>query len=875
MRKTIKLVLIICLSILLSGLTSIFIRKEVQDMNLIQRDVIQSLLLNETATDIDKNANTGLLNPSSVGVIADRFENEELVNIKESDFNVIIDATNFGVIANDRKDDTLTMIEALAKAKEEGLKGNKVLVKLPSGRLDFVEGVNTIEREYAVSLIGAKNITILGNDTLIEISGVISGFHIINCENITIKGIKYDYARAPFSVGEIISSSPRQVVVRIKDNYSMEGITNINDYLEFDKYSHLPRSNGNFLLSSDIKNYIISGQTITINFYGNINQPVNGTLVVVSHYTYSHNGFYIEDSKNLTFENVDLYTTAGMGFVCLASEDIVVNRFNVRLKPNSDRLMTATADGMHFGACRGTISVTNCLLENSHDDAINVKAGHYFNIKSINKVSKTIELVKLNYMHRIAVDDEIYFYTANLGYVCKVKVTEVLSFDGTIGYVKVDNIPDELTTNLIAANHTTAPALTFENNIIRNKRNRGILLQTINSTVKNNSFFNVGHGAISIMTEASQFNEAIIPENIVIDSNKMVGCNSMSDTVGSEIGIMAYGREWVNAPAGTIKNVEIVNNFIGNTARIAVSISSGDEIYVHNNLIYNPALKAKSIQNNCAMAIAESTNLVFESNYVLKETPDEDFVSLFSDGTVAENQITLSNNKNLAFKEVTETVEPDVITKLQNGKTINMTTTNLDDFDGVEDSINIIGFTDAYGNEVRLDDDNFKIKMLKVTYDDNGIYIGFEIKDNEIDFYPASNFWSGDLFELFITPETKSSYGFPIVRLEYADTAQIAFTPSYLYVEPSRTSQKLQEQGSKAFKGIAWQTEDGWAGKFMISFEVCTELKELASNNGIMSMAIVLADTDEGTDRIQASNTAHNVETNKYIPVKMGKIKFN
>ena len=876
MKKNISMILAICIVVATLCISGCAEKKGDCVMGQNEYRVIRTMMLDATQTDFgDNTPSVGLADPSVVGVDAERFNGEEVIDISESVFDVALDASDYGVIANDGKDDSAAMVVAIAAAKELGEAGRKVLLKLPSGRLDFVEGMNAVERDYALSLLGLKNITIVGNNTNFVVSGVMSGVHIVNCENLAIKGISYDYARAPFSVGEIVSSGDKQVVLRVKKNYPMENVTNINDYLEFDKYTHVPRANGNFLLSSDIKNYTINGQEITINFHSSINKPVNGTLAVVSHYTYGQNGFYIEDSKDLTLENIDLYTAAGMGLVGLASENLTVNRFNVRLKPNTDRLMTTTADGMHFGACRGKLRVTNCLIENSHDDAINVKAGHYFDIGNINYTQNTIKLKKLNYMHRIDAGDEIRFYNAKLGYFGKMIIGEVISFDGTGALVKAEKLPSGLREDLIAANYTTAPEFTFENNVVRNKRNRGVLLQTVNSTVRNNAFFNVGHGGISVLTEASQFNEAIVPENIIIESNKFVGCNSMSDIVGGEIGIGAYGKEWISAPAGTIKNITVTNNFIANTARRAISVTSAGGVNILNNLIYNPALKANNIQNDCAIAVSESSDLYFGGNYILKETPSENFASLFSDGTVPEEEFTFVNNKNLAFKEVDISVEPDSITKLQSGTVIDMTAKNFDDFASVEQTVRIVGFTDAYGKEVTPDPDNFKVKMLKVAYDDNGIYIAFDLKDNELDFSPASSFWNGDLFELFFTPELKSTYGFPIVRTEYSDTAQVAITPSYLHVESSRTSAKLQEKAAEAFISLCWKTADGWAGKLRINFAVCTELKEIAEVNGTISMALVFADMDEERDRIQVSNTAHNVENNKMIPLMMGKIKFD
>ena len=846
------------------------------NMGYNRANIIRSLMLSETTTDLGENTPfVGLSDPSAVGVDAKRFNEENYVSVNESDYDVVLNAEDFGVNANDRKDDTSALAKAVAKAKEQGAAGKKVLLKLPAGEMYFSEGMNDIERNYAVSLLNVKNVTVLGNDTMFTIVGAMSGFHMANCESVAIKGISYDYGRAPFSVGEIISSTETGVVVRMKDNYPMAGIKAINDYLEFDKYTHMPRTNGNFLLSSDMKDYSINGQEVTINFRQAINKPVNGTLVVVSHYTYGNNGFYLEDCKDVTLENVDIFATAGMGLVGLASENLTINRFNVRLKPNTDRLMSSTADGMHFGACRGKLKVTNCLVENTHDDAINVKAGHYFGISEIDYAQKTLKLNKLNYMHRIAAGDTINFYKSDLAFVASIKIEEIVS-ERQDDYVviKADNLPETVTTELLAANRTTAAEVTFENNVIRNKRNRGVLLQSVNSVVRNNAFFNVGHGSLSIMTEASQFNEAIVPENILVENNKFVGGNSMGNVVGGDIGIIAYGKEWISAPAGTVKNITINNNFIANTAKRAISATSVGELNVTNNLIYNPALSPKTVQNDCAIAVSESKQILFEKNYVIKETPSEKFVTLFTDGTVAESEITLSDNKNLDFAKIDISVQPDVIYALGEGKTIDMTTSDLNDFADVADTVQIVGYTDAYGKEVTPAKNNFEVKTLKVTYDAKGIYIGFEVIDNELKFSPESSFWTGDLFELFFTPETESRYGFPIVRNQYEDTAQVAVTPSYCHVESSRTSAKLQEKKADAFKYKAWTTADGWAGKLFISFDVCTELKAVADDGGVISMAIVLADMDTDSDRLQISNTQHNVETNKCIPLSMGKIKF-
>lgn len=840
-------------------------------------DIIEKLITAQ-AEQIDAGDNhafVGLSDISAVGVNSQRFYGEEILTVNEADFDVVIDGAQYGIVADDKKDDSAAVANAVAAAKEAGANGASVLLKLPEGELDFVEGFNPANRTCAIELSGVKNVVILGNNTMLTIHGVIDGILVDKCENIAIKGVSYDYGRTPFSVGTVVSSTEKSVTVKFRDNYPIAQNTNFNDYLEFDKYAYVPRSNGNFLLSSDIKDWVIDGQTVTFNFYSAINTPPKDTLVVTSHYTYGYEAVYMTDCKDVTLENINVYTAAGMGIVGLTCENLRINRVNVCLKPKTDRLMSTTADGMHFGACRGELTVTNCLIENTHDDACNVKAGHYFGVSNIDRVNNVFKCVKLNYMHEIKAGDVIDVYAEDLQLLAKIELEKIISVDGTGTVVKAKEVlPEALTENTIVANASTAPEFTFENNVIRNKRNRGVLMQTRNAIVKNNAFINVGHGAISIMTEAAQFNEAIVPENVVIESNKIIGCNGMGSNVGGDIAIGAYGKNWIAPPAGTIKNVTIKNNFVANTAKRAININSAGQTKVVNNLIYNPARNPLTIQNDCAIALSVSNEITINENYVSNNSASVNYVSLFTDGTVAESEVELKDNVGVAFATVDISVKPDDVKKLASGTVIDMTTENLDDFAGVEETINFVGYTDAYGKEVRPTADNFTIKSFKVTYDDKGLYIAFDVKDDIVEFASSSSFWTGDGFELFITPATEENYAFPIIRQTYNDTAQLYITSNYMHVEESRTSRYLMENKATAFTYKCWATSEGYAGKLFINFDVCKEIKQIAADGGVISCSFVLADMETGKDRLQISNTAHNVENNKGIPVAMGKIHF-
>lgn len=858
------------------GITGCDAMKNQQNNTAGSQDVIHKLLSADAEQiPVEEHEFVGLSDVSAVGVNGTRFQTEEVLSIKESDFDTVLNAADYGVVADDGKDDSLAVMRAVAAVKSAAVEGKSVLLKLPKGELDFVESLNETDRTCAVLLSGLKNVTLLGDETLFTIHGATVGIKALDCENLAIKGISYDYGRTPFSVGDVTASTENSVTVQFRDHYPITPETNFNDYLEYDKFSYVPRANGNFMLKSDITNVAIDGQSVTFTFSGAINKPVNGTLVVVSHYTYSYNAFQINDCKDVALENIDVYATAGMGLVLETTENATINRFNVRLKPNTDRLMSATADGLHLAACRGEVKITNCLVENTHDDAFNIKSGHYYNVGQINREENTLKCATINYMHAVKAGDKLNVYEKNLKFVTQIEVAETLSADGTGTVVRIkDAIPAAVTSDHIIANASSAPSVVFENNVIRNKRNRGILLQTEHAILRNNAFFNVGHGAISITTEAAQFNEAIVPQDILIESNKIVGCNSMGGGVGGDINLTAYGQNWTAAPAGAMKNITVCNNFIGNTSKRAIGITSAAEVTIADNCIYNPARRPVTKQNDCAISLSESSDLTIQRNYVSNNSASKDYVSLYTDGTVDEAAVALSDNVGLAFVTVDESVTPDNVYRLPQGAVVDMTAENFNGFENVQESIRFVGYTDAYGKETRPISTDFAIKMFKVAYNEEGIYIAFDILDDKLEFSSSSSFWTGDGFEIFFTPATEENYAFPIIRQEHDDTAQLYLTPSYLHVESSRTSTYLQENKAQAFASQCWKTSDGYAGKLFIDFSVCKELKQIAEEGGIASFSFVFADMETGDDRLQVSNTAHNVETKKGIPVQMGKIKF-
>ena len=106
---------------------------------------------------------------------------------------------------------------------------------------------------------------------------------------------------------------------------------------------------------------------------------------------------------------VTTYTVGGMGLRTDAGKNLYLNRVNFIREPGTKRLLTCTADILHTCNLEGDAVFTNCILEGSHDDAINVKS-FYTKITAIKDNVTTVAQTQSETTIRFAVGAEIDVY---------------------------------------------------------------------------------------------------------------------------------------------------------------------------------------------------------------------------------------------------------------------------------------------------------------------------------------------------------------------------------------------------------------------------------------------------------------------------------
>lgn len=557
-------------------------------------EVINRLNSSAFSNEIECKENIGLNDMKNVGVNKNRFENETLYLIPEGTIYLAEDY-NITPLGENNSGNLSSLLASLVNVK-----GNKI-IKFKQGVYKFSATVDTD---------GIEDLYLVGDNTEFLYSGWGTYFEAKVSKNIMISNISFDMEYSPTIAGIVkrvdrINNNPVVVLdipnefdltQSLYQNWQNKTCSYMECYYDEKTDGYVPNRNGNLFYnspsSSNIKgvygaNYSSSSKELAITLNENFAyrtkdyaDPAIGTKVSFAYTMYENHGFHFVNCENVYFENVNVYTTGGMGFRVENGKNFYLNRTNFATKKGSNRIMTCTADIIHTIGLEGDLNITNCLLEGSHDDALNIKS-FYTKVTSINASSKEIDIsqtqneVAINY----EIGDTIDVYNPeNMEFIDTFKIVDLTKI-GTSYTLTVDKRPSKVKENYTVGNASKITKMTLDNCIIRNKRNRGILLQSRDSKIINCTFQNVVMGAIQVLAVNDIFREAIVPQNIEIYNNKFL--NNYND-----LSVFAYGDNPSKCVTGTLKNVDIHNNYFFNGVGNTIWILANGNTKIHDNLIH-------------------------------------------------------------------------------------------------------------------------------------------------------------------------------------------------------------------------------------------------------------------------------------------------
>lgn len=293
---------------------------------------------------------------------------------------------------------------------------------------------------------------------------------------------------------------------------------------------------------------------------------------------------FINRSRDVALENIDINFTGNFGIVGQMSENLTFERLRFSPDTVAGRTCAGFADFIQMSGCSGKVRVTDSHFEGSQDDPINIHGTHL-----LVEQADSARLLTVRYMHpqtfgfapcepgdSIEIVDRMTLLPVACGRVEAVEQIDSYRYrldtgscrlqlpaDGDIGRYAVENI-------------TRTPEVEITGNFFARTPTRGILLTTRRrSLIAGNTFFRIPMAAILVSDDARSWWESGPVHDLTIRDNRFVECQAPVIEVKPE------------TSAGGIavhRNITIENNMFERCGESAISVDGAENVTVRGNL---------------------------------------------------------------------------------------------------------------------------------------------------------------------------------------------------------------------------------------------------------------------------------------------------
>jgi len=462
-------------------------------------------------------------------------------------------------------------------------------------------------KRFAFPLIGCSNVTIEGNGSEFIFHGMIVPVLVENSKNITLRNFSIDWETPFYVQATVIASDPQKSSIDVEftpfSNVVMDG-----DCLTFTHNGYRQPGLGQMMIF-DPKTRAVAYRAY--DYQLNLNQPIKATPLGGKKYRlecrflkspapvgmiYVFKGLqgqnrlvpaiHFSGSDGVLAENLNIYTSAGMGMIGEKTNNITLRKVNVKLREGADRIVTTSADATHFCNCRGKLLIENCLFENMLDDATNVH-GTYMRVDQVTgprtMTARLLHSQQQDYDFA-SKGDSIQFVDSETilpqgaGVVVSVRKIN----EGYMQFTFANDLPAGIKQGDGVENITWYPEFTFRNNIVRNNRARSILISSRNKVVVENNTFSSMMTSILFEGDLDNWHESGAVRDVLIQNNTFLDNVYGGGRGGSVIWINPHIRQRIDHQPYE-NNIRIINNtFRTFDSSILNALSTGGLVFKGN-----------------------------------------------------------------------------------------------------------------------------------------------------------------------------------------------------------------------------------------------------------------------------------------------------
>lgn len=327
----------------------------------------------------------------------------------------------------------------------------------------------------------------------------------------------------------------------------------------------------------------------------------------------------------IRIENIVIHASPGLAVGLVGNRgQIVVRKLEVRFAPETSRLLTTNADGVHCQQNRSGPAISECYFEGMADDAINIYAPPNVLLEIR---SPTEWLVSPGC--QIAPGDRLQVLDPGTGQIRgQVKAVDVKRerraflltledpFDGAVA--GADHRVADTLYNLDAC----GAGFRIERNHMNGNRRYGCLLRAGAGVVQDNIFEDTT-GAGVVLTNEPDWPEGPVPWGITIRGNRFVRggtCLGYADSRHGALTVRACRLGHGLAEAGSVRDLIIEDNDFVDNLGAAMFLGGAVNVTVSQNRI-RATLQAESLRNTGAIEVERCRGVVLSRNSVTDPRP--------------------------------------------------------------------------------------------------------------------------------------------------------------------------------------------------------------------------------------------------------------
>lgn len=450
------------------------------------------------------------------------------------------------------------------------------------------------------SLAGQHGTAVYADRATFLVDGFMEPVTIVDCTDVTLRGLTIDHLRKPYAFGTVASLSEslngwRDCVIRLDDACPITENSPIRlRYGFFD-----PETCANRYANAEPPVYI-DAHHIRTRVQGDCVRL--GDAFCTVHTFHARPGILIERAKNVRLVDVTIHSQPGMGIVGNRSEDVVIEGLSV--VPSRGQYWSSNTDATHFTAMKGLLRFSHCRFSHHGDDATNVH-GYYQAVVGVCGGNTYLTQEKTpDGTHAQTLDYPDIGDTVEVSRIDSMEVVDTLTVVGCTSLpdawmcrVTFDHALPEDTDGLILADVTRLPRVEFVDCDVSHHFARSVLLKNRDSLVENCTFHRAQGPAVVAAAEAYWY-EGVCPANLTIRGCRITDCGMWGEAAGIVV------KADCDHPAGqTIRNVTITDNEISADAAHGIFVRNTDGVTIRGNRIH--VQDAPVVIESCTHVTAE------------------------------------------------------------------------------------------------------------------------------------------------------------------------------------------------------------------------------------------------------------------------------